>query len=125
MKPSSETLFHCEHLWVRVQGGAEALVGVSLHAGAQLGEVVFVDGPPPGTLIVQGVSCGIVESSKVVSDLIAPVSGTVIASRAEAADVNRDPEGEGWILRVRLAQPEQLASLLSAEQYRLHIGAPR
>ena len=125
MKPSSEILFHREHLWVRTVDGDEALVGVSVHAGAQLGEVVFVDGPPPGAVIAQGVACGVVESSKIVSDLIAPVSGTVLASQADAGQLNRDPEGEGWIVRLRLSRPEQLADLLTGEQYRRHIGAPR
>jgi dihydrolipoamide dehydrogenase len=125
MKLSSEILFHRQHLWVRPLDGGEALVGVSVHAAVQLGEVAFVDAPEPGFEMRQGVACGAIESGKVVSDLIAPVCGTVLACRADAADVNRDPEGEGWILRLRLARPEQLAGLLSAEQYRFAIGEAR
>jgi len=125
MKLSSEILFHREHLWVRPLDGGEALIGVSVHAAVQLGEVAFVDGPEPGFEMRQGVACGAIESGKVVSDLIAPVCGTVLACRADVAEINRDPEGEGWILRLRLARPDQLTGLLSAEQYRLAIGEAR
>lgn len=114
-------LYHFEHLWVRVLTDEEALVGISAYARNQLGEIVFVDLPAIGVEIVQGAPFGIVESMKVVSDLIAPVSGRVLEVntrlQGDVSLVNEDPQGSGWILRIRVAHPDELSELLSHEQY--------
>lgn len=129
MSPASENRFHPEHLWVRLLPDGEALVGISRFAGEQLGEVVYVDYPRPGSDIVQGVSFGVIESSKVVSDLVAPINGTVIATSAGAdqalASINADPEGEGWVLRIRVADDPGAQPLLSSEQYHRQLGDSR
>lgn len=126
MSPS-ENHFHVEHLWVRLLPDGEALVGISNFAREQLGEVVYVDYPKTGTSIEQGVSFGVIESSKVVSDLVAPVSGTVVETNTGGAkaieDINADPEGCGWILRIRVAEGADLSALLTADTYRSLIGA--
>ncbi len=118
--------FHAEHLWVRPLPDGSALVGISSHAAERLGEVVHVDYPRPGGDIAQGVSFGTIESSKVASDLVAPVSGHIVET-SEGIDpsfarINADPEGEGWILRIRPAADPGSAPLLTAEQYRRQLG---
>ncbi len=113
------------HLWVRAEEAGQALVGITDFAQESLGEVMYVDLPPVGTEFAQGVSFGTVESSKVVSDLIAPVSGVVLALNGallnDPAAVNRDPYEGGWMLRVRLAKPDELTELLGAQEYQASI----
>ncbi len=110
-----------EHEWLRLEG-TEAVVGITDFAQESLGDVVFVELPAAGTELVAGKPFGVVESNKSVSDLFAPVSGRVVAvNTALAADpeaVNRDPYGDGWLIRIALAAPEQLGHLLDAAQYR-------
>lgn len=114
-------LYHFEHLWVRALTDEEALVGISDYARNQLGEIVFVDLPAIGVEIVQGTPLGVIESMKVVSDLIAPASGRVLEVntrlQGEISLINEDPQGSGWILRIRLTHPDELSGLLSHEQY--------
>ena len=121
MEHQQNYLFHSEHLWVRKIDDHHMLVGISNYAKGQLGDIVFVDFPDVGSEIVQGVPFGVVESMKVVSDLIAPVCGTVIETneqlQEEIALINDDPQGGGWILRIKLTDPSQLSALLSDEQY--------
>lgn len=120
-----DCLFHEEHMWVRCDKG-DCVIGISSHAQQQLGEVSYVDLPAPGTLIAQGRPFGTVESAKVASDLIAPVSGEVLAVNEGLAEkpwlVNDEPYGAGWILRMRAAEPEQAAQLLTFEQYTSRFG---
>jgi glycine cleavage system H protein len=109
-----------EHEWVRVEGD-EAIIGITDYATEQLGDVVFLELPDPGSSLEQFASFGVVESVKAVSDLFAPVAGEVIARNEELADrpelVNGDPYGDGWLVRVRLTDAEQLAELLDATAY--------
>jgi glycine cleavage system H protein len=123
----SDNRFHPEHLWVRLLSEGEALIGISNFAREQLGEVVYVDYPKTGTSIEQGVSFGVIESSKIVSDLIAPITATVLETNTAGAkaieDVNADPEGNGWILRVRITKDDELNPLLTSAQYLSHVGA--
>lgn len=123
-----EQSFHAEHLWVRPLPDGSALVGISSYAAERLGEVVYVDYPQPGSAIAQGSAFGTIESSKVVSDLVAPVDGQILET-SEGADqaldrLNGDPEGEGWILRIRPAADPGPDALLSGEQYRRQLGGP-
>jgi glycine cleavage system H protein len=106
-----------EHEWYRATDGA---VGITDHAQAALGDVVYVELPAPGTRLEAGRPFGTVESVKSVSDLYAPVTGVVVAVNEELARapelVNQDPYGRGWMLRVRAEGPVQ--GLLTAEEYR-------
>jgi glycine cleavage system H protein len=114
-----------EHQWVEAAGGV-ATIGITHHAQEQLGDIVYVDLPKPGAAIAQGETFGSVESAKAVSDIFAPVSGEVTEVNpvlAESPEIlNQDPHGT-WLIRVRLAKPEQLAGLLSAAEYQRHVEA--
>jgi glycine cleavage system H protein len=109
-----------EHEWVRLDDGV-GTVGLTDYAQDQLGDIVYVDLPAPGTSVKQFDKLGEVESVKAVSDLYAPVSGEVVDVNEAVNDhpelVNESPYEEGWLVRVRLAEPAELEALLTAEQY--------
>ncbi|HEX9077101.1 MAG TPA: glycine cleavage system protein GcvH [Anaerolineae bacterium] len=114
------------HEWVKMEGDL-AVIGVSDYAQDQLGDIVFVELPAVGTAVEGGKAFGVVESVKAASDLFSPVSGTVEATNDKLAEspelVNKDPLGEGWIIKVRLGNPSQLDSLLDAATYQKKIEA--
>ncbi|HET7028278.1 MAG TPA: glycine cleavage system protein GcvH [Candidatus Limnocylindrales bacterium] len=116
----AELRYTKEHEWVRLTGG-EATIGVTEFAAQQLGDVVFVELPEAGRTLDQFAAFGVVESVKAVSDLFAPLSGEVVDVNAALATkpelVNSDPYGEGWMLRIRLADPAQVDELLDAAGY--------
>lgn len=109
-----------EHEWARAEG-ARVVVGITSYAQEALGDVVYVDLPAAGTRVERGQPFGEVESTKSVSDLYAPVSGTIserneeLESRPEL--VNRDPFGEGWMVAIDADDPAELDGMLSAEAY--------
>lgn len=109
-----------EHEWVRVDGD-EAVVGITSFAADQLGDIVFVELPAVGRSLEQHATFGVVESVKAVSDLFAPVSGEVTATNDALSGspelVNGDPFGDGWMLRVRLADAGEVDGLLDAAAY--------
>jgi glycine cleavage system H protein len=109
-----------EHEWVRVENG-RASIGITSFAADELGDIVFVELPEPGSALTQFGMFGVVESVKAVSDLYAPVSGTVVevndALRERPELLNSDPFGEGWIASVELSDPGELDSLMDAEAY--------
>ena len=109
-----------EHEWVRVEGGV-GTVGVTDYAQDQLGDIVYLDLPAPGTAVKQLEKLGEIESVKAVSDLYSPVSGEVVDVNEAVADhpelVNESPYADGWLVRVRLSDPAELDALLTAEQY--------
>src|SRR5688572_15300442 len=109
-----------DHEWVRVDGD-QATVGITQYAADQLGDIVFVELPDTGRDLEEAKPFGVVESVKAVSDLFAPVSGEVTdINGALAADpelVNSDPYGEGWMLKLRIADPAQLDDLLDGDAY--------
>ena len=113
--------YHQEHDWVRIEGG-EATFGITWYAQDSLGEVVFYDGPEVGPSVSKDSSYAEVESVKAVSDVIAPMSGEIVALNevlGEAPEkINEDPYGEGWLIRVKLSAPEEAESLLEAAAYR-------
>jgi glycine cleavage system H protein len=113
--------YHPEHDWARVDGD-EATLGITWFAQDQLGEVVFFDPPTIGDSITAGQSYAEVESVKAVSDVIAPVSGEIVAVNEEIAGnpelVNDDPYGRGWLVRVKLSDPGELDQLLDVAAYR-------
>lgn len=109
-----------DHLWVRVQG-KRAQVGLSEYLQDDLGEVIAIELPEVGDLIEKGESFGEIESIKMVSELIAPVSGTVSAVNVELEDhpalVNDDPYHDGWLLEVELRDKNELDELMDPEEY--------
>src|SRR5690242_142054 len=117
-----------EHEWVLVDGDT-GTIGITDHAQQELGDIVYVDLPKPGTRVEQGKSLGSVESVKAVSDIYSPVSGDVVEvnhSLADAPEVlNTDPHGAGWLLKIKLSAPDEVAGLMSAVDYEAHIGAEK
>jgi glycine cleavage system H protein len=109
-----------DHEWIRVEGD-EAVIGITQYAADQLGDIVFVELPDVGRALERAATFGVVESVKAVSDLFAPVSGEVTAGNDALGGtpevVNTDPYGEGWMVRVRLADASQLDALLDAAAY--------
>ena len=109
-----------DHEWVRVEGD-EAVVGITEFAAHQLGDIVFVELPAVGRSLAQHATFGVVESVKAVSDLFAPVTGEVVATNdalgGQPELVNTDSYGEGWMLRVKVADAAQLDGLLDAVAY--------
>jgi glycine cleavage system H protein len=115
-----------DHEWVRVDGD-EATVGITEYAAGQLGDIVFVELPDGGRSLEQFATFGVVESVKAVSDLFAPVSGEVLATNDALTGspelVNADPYKGGWMIRVRLAKPDEVDDLLDAAAYDSLIAA--
>jgi len=116
----SDLRYTKDHEWVRVDG-AEATVGITQYAAEQLGDIVFVELPDEGRAFDQFGAFGVVESVKAVSDLFAPVSGTIAAANGALAGspelVNSDPYGEGWMIRLTLTTPDEVDGLLDATAY--------
>jgi glycine cleavage system H protein len=110
-----------DHEWVRVEGG-RARFGITDYAQDALGDVVFVQVPTLSTVVTKGSSVSEVESTKSVSDVYAPVSGSVVEANDELADapqkINEDPYGEGWIAVIELSDASELDQLLDAAAYR-------
>jgi glycine cleavage system H protein len=113
--------YSTDHEWVRVEGGA-VRIGITDYAQDALGDVVFVDLPEVGTAVDAAASISEVESTKSVSDIYAPVTGTITEVNGDLADaperLNEDPYGEGWICTIELTDASQLDGLLSAADYR-------
>ena len=114
-----------EHEWARLEGGS-AVVGITDYAQGELGDIVFVELPAAGKKTVQMQSCASIEAVKAVSDLYAPLTGEVedVNRELEASPqlVNQDPYGKGWILKIKLANPDDWEKLLSPEDYGKLIG---
>ena len=113
--------YHREHDWARIEDG-EAVLGITWYAQDALGELVHFEAPEAGAEAKQNESYGEVESVKAVSDVISPLSGEIVEVNQKVVDapetVNADPYGEGWLIRIRLADPSQADALLDAEAYR-------
>jgi len=113
-------LFSKEHEWVKFDGDV-ATVGISNYAQESLGDIVYVELPRVGSAVKQFGNSGVVESVKAVSDLFTPVGGEIIEVNGsledEPAKVNRDPFGEGWLFKVKVADAKDREKLLSGDQY--------
>jgi glycine cleavage system H protein len=120
MSSPDDRKYSKEHEWLKLDGDT-ALIGITDYAQDQLGDIVYLDLPEPGASIVQFEKMGEIESVKAVSELYAPASGEVLEVNGEAIEtpeiVNSDPHGAGWLLRVRLSDPAQAGTLLSAADY--------
>lgn len=125
MEAPEGLLYSAEHEWLRVEDGSGTL-GITDYAQDQLGDVVYVELPEPGTRVQAGAAFGVVESVKTVSDLYAPVSGEVIERNERLVDapelVNSSPYEQAWMLRVRVEDPAELEALLAPAAYRDLVG---
>ncbi len=112
--------FTKDHEWVRLDGDL-AVIGITDYAQSQLGDVVYVELPDIGRRLEQGKEVAVVESVKAASEVYAPISGEVVevndALAADPAQVNADPMGQGWFLKLRLADPKQLDQLMDEAAY--------
>ena len=115
-----------DHEWVRVDGD-EATVGITQYAADQLGDIVFVELPDDGRALEASKAFGVVESVKAVSDLFAPVAGEVVATNpaltSQSELVNRDPYGEGWMVRIKMTDPAEVDDLLDGDAYDALVAA--
>jgi glycine cleavage system H protein len=115
-----------EHEWVAVEGDT-GIIGITFHAQKELGDIVYVDLPKPGTRAEAGKSFGSVESVKAVSEIYSPVTGEVVEINEELAaapeKLNEDPHGAAWLVKIRLENPAEIEQLLTAADYQSYIGA--
>ena len=109
-----------DHEWIRIDAGT-AVIGITDYAQTQLGDVVYVELPTVGRRVEKGKEAAVVESVKAASEVYAPVSGEVIAVNdvlsGEPGKVNADPMGEGWFVKLRIADPKELDELMDEAQY--------
>jgi glycine cleavage system H protein len=116
----AELLYHSEHDWARVEG-EEATFGITWYAQDSLGELVFFEAPNAGATVTKDEAYAEIESVKAVSDVIAPLSGVLVAVNEALSDspetVNQDPYGEGWLIRVKLSDPSEVEQLMDAAAY--------
>jgi glycine cleavage system H protein len=121
-----DLLYNKEHDWARIEGD-EAVLGITWYAHDQLGELVHYEPPAVGDTVEKGKPYGEVESVKAVSDVIAPLSGEVIAVNAKVVDapetVNEDAYGDGWLVRIRMSDPSEREQLLDVAAYRNEVGS--
>jgi glycine cleavage system H protein len=117
-------LYTKDHEWIAVAGDI-ATVGISHYAQAQLGDVVFVELPDVGKALVKGGEAAVVESVKAASEVYAPITGEVVEVNAglpdNPAQVNEDPEGAAWFVKIRVANPGELQGLMDAEAYKAYL----
>ena len=122
----SNVKYTSEHEWIRIEGD-EAYVGITDYAQDQLGDIVFVDIPTVGESLEKGEVFGTIEVVKTISDLFLPIAGEVLEENEALADnpelVNQDPYGEGWIIKIKPNNPEDIHTLLDAEGYKAVINA--
>ncbi len=127
-----DLLYHPEHDWARIDADGpdpahpEATLGITWYAQDALGEVVFFEAPAVGTMLVQGAPYAEVESVKAVSDVVAPLSGEIVAVNDALKDspqlINEDPYGAGWIVRIALNDPAERDALMDADAYSAGLG---
>ena len=120
-----DLLYHREHDWARVEG-EQATLGITWYAQDALGEVVFFEPPAVGTEVSKDEPYAEVESVKAVSDVIAPLSGEIVAVNSELGErpqaINEDPYGEGWLVKLRLSDPSERDALMDARAYSASLG---
>jgi glycine cleavage system H protein len=119
----ADLLYHSEHDWARIDPAdpGTATLGITWYAQDALGEVVFLELPPVGTVTTKDASYAEIESVKAVSDVVAPLSGEIVGVNEALGEtpnaVNEDPYGEGWLVKVRLADPSECDALMDAASY--------
>jgi len=121
----SELRYSESHEWVSEEDEGLVRVGITDHAQAQLGDLVFVELPEVGSTVGQGDACAVVESVKAASDIYSPISGEVVEVNEVLIDspemVNTEPYSDGWLFSVRLEDPDELESLMDHASYEEHI----
>ena len=124
MNTPNDLKYTSEHEWVKLDGDI-ATVGITDYAQDQLGDIVFVELPDEGETLEKGDTFGVVESTKSVSDLYVPLSGTVIESNDPLLDspeiLNEDPYGEGWMIKIKINNKAEVSELLDAKNYQKQI----
>jgi glycine cleavage system H protein len=115
-----------EHEWLDADGD-HGKIGITDHAQHELGDIVFVDLPKPGSKLTKGHTFGSVESVKAVSDVYSPVSGEVVEANdllsKSPEKLNEDPHGDGWLIKVKLSDAQDIEGLMTAADYEKYIGA--
>ncbi len=121
MSYPSDLRYTREHEWIRSNADGTATIGITFFAQSELGDIVFVELPQPGASFSKDEVFGTVEAVKTVSELFAPVSGTILEVNGDLdgnpEKVNEDPYGDGWMIKVKLTDPAELDALLSADAY--------
>jgi glycine cleavage system H protein len=125
MNVPEDLKFAATHEWIRVNGDI-GTVGITDHAQAELTDIVFAEAPKVGTTFSAKDPCAVVESVKAASDIYAPVSGDIVEANSALSEkpslLNTDPYGEGWIFKIKIANPSELDSLRNAAAYRAQIS---
>ena len=121
----AEIYFTKDHEWIKVEDNI-GIVGITVYASEQLGDIVFVELPEEGITAEIGKDIAVVESVKAASEIYSPVSGTVIKSNEDLNStpeiVNEDPVGKGWFYEIKISNNDELSGLMSEEEYKKHIG---
>ena len=119
------TMFTPDHEWINIEDHEAAVVGITLHAQEALGDVVFVEVPEAGKALTAGGEAGVIESVKAASEIYSPVSGEVVEGNAgldgDPALVNTSPTGDGWIFKVKLADPSEVEKLMTEAEYQAFV----
>jgi glycine cleavage system H protein len=125
METPKDLKYTVDHEWVRLEGKT-AVMGITDYAQGELGDIVFVELPGTDTEVEQGGVFGTIEAVKTVSDLMSPVSGKVVEVNAALNDspehINKSPYGDGWMLKIEVADPSELDKLMDADAYAAHVG---
>ena len=125
MNIPAQLKYTTDHEWVRIEGDM-AFIGITDYAQGELGEIVYVDVPTEGETVAAGEVFGSIEAVKTVADLLMPVEGEVVELNAALEDqpelVNNDPYGEGWIIKVKMADPAKVETLMDAAAYNSFLG---
>lgn len=125
MNIPAQLKYTTDHEWVRIEGDM-AFIGITDYAQGELGEIVYVDVPTEGETVAAGEVFGSIEAVKTVADLLMPVEGEVVELNAALEDqpelVNNDPYGEGWIIKVKMADPAKVETLMAAAAYSSFLG---
>ena len=121
-----ECKYSREHEWVCLESENNGKIGITDYAQSQLGDIVFLELPAPGTQLAQFQKMGEIEAVKTVSDILSPVSGKVAEVNQSAVDepklVNDEPYGAGWLVKMKLSQPAELDTLLSSDEYDKYVA---
>ena len=125
MNIPAQLKYTTDHEWVRIEGDM-AFIGITDYAQGELGEIVYVDVPTEGETVAAGEVSGSIEAVKTVADLLMPIEGEVVELNAALEDqpelVNNDPYGEGWIIKVKMADPAKVETLMDAAAYSSFLG---
>jgi glycine cleavage system H protein len=126
MNIPADLKYSSDHEWIKVEGEI-ATIGITDFAQKELGDIVFVDVTCEGDTLAQGETFGTIEAVKTVADLAIPISGEVTEFNSDlesdAAAINSDPYGKGWIIKVKMSNPSEVSALMDASAYQTHIGA--